>query len=261
MLLDPRLESDSTFIIDLTLCHVRLSHNAAFPWIILIPKQDGLVELVDLTPGDQQKLMQEIALASQVMKTLFHPAKLNVGALGNIVSQLHVHVVARYETDGAWPGPVWNSGISAVYDAAAKSERISEVREAFERHPPYLSLSPLKQAYGFSFEAAQEGFDWDSPFQAVLKVQEEVEEVREELKKPDSLLRQAALQEELGDLFFACVSLARHCNVDPEAAAVEGLKKFARRYARLKSYAAEKGISLQKVSQEERINLWQQLKK
>ena len=71
MLLDPRLEFDSTPIIDLPLCQVRLSHNAAFPWIILIPQKEGLVEVIDLMPADQQQLMQEIALVSQVMKQVF----------------------------------------------------------------------------------------------------------------------------------------------------------------------------------------------
>jgi len=132
MLLDPRLESDSTFIITLELCDVRLSHNAAFPWVLLIPRQEGISEIIDLSPTDQQLLMQEIVLASQVMQQLFKATKLNVANLGNIVPQLHVHIVARYDNDKAWPHPIWNSGISAVYDPKTKFERITQLKEAFE---------------------------------------------------------------------------------------------------------------------------------
>lgn len=237
MRLDPRLESESTHIIDLTICQVRLSHNAAFPWILLIPKKEGLVELIDLNAADQNVLMQEVALASQVMRQLFHPIKLNVATLGNIVPQLHIHVIARYATDMAWPGPVWNRGISETYDSVTKLERVKCLKDAFQKRPENFLSSPLKQAYDLSLEAAQEGFDWEFPAQAVLKVQEETEEVLAELKKPDSLARQKALTEEVGDLFLACACLARHCNVDPEEAILMGIKKFIKRYERLKDFA------------------------
>ncbi len=131
MWLDPRLESDSSFVIDLELCHVRLSHNAAFPWIFLIPHQASIFEIIDLSPSDQKQLMQEICLASVLMKSLFQPTKLNVASLGNIVSQLHIHIVARYKNDKAWPGPIWNSGINTMYPPKEKTERISRIKEAF----------------------------------------------------------------------------------------------------------------------------------
>lgn len=131
MQLDIRLESDSTFVIDLKLCQVRLSHNAAFPWILLIPKPKELIEIIDLDPSDQYLLMEEISRASHVMKSLFHPIKLNVGSLGNVVPQLHIHVAARYEKDPAWPNPIWNSGIRTTYDPSAKAERIAQLRETF----------------------------------------------------------------------------------------------------------------------------------
>ena len=131
MALDPRLESDSTFIIDLDLSQVRLSHNAAFPWILLIPQHEGISEILELTPHDQQVLMQEIVLSSHVMQHLFQPTKLNVASLGNVVPQLHVHIVARYDHDKAWPNPVWNSGVSAVYDLKIKNERLSLLTETF----------------------------------------------------------------------------------------------------------------------------------
>lgn len=131
MQLDPRLESDSTFIIDLDLSQVRLSHNAAFPWILLIPRHEGISEILELSEGDQQVLMQEIVLSCHVMRHLFQPTKLNVASLGNIVQQLHIHIVARYDHDKAWPNPIWNSGISAVYDPKMKSERMSQLKDTF----------------------------------------------------------------------------------------------------------------------------------
>lgn len=132
MSLDPRLESDSTFITTLKLCDVRLNHNAAFPWILLIPRREGISEIIDLTPSDQQLLMEEIVLVSQLVQQLFQPTKLNIASLGNIVSQLHVHVVARYNSDKAWPHPIWNSGISIDYDSKAKIERIAQLQGVFE---------------------------------------------------------------------------------------------------------------------------------
>lgn len=129
--LDSRLESDASFVFDLDLSQVRLSHNAAFPWIILIPKQYNLSEIIDLNIADQQLLMHEITLASKVMQQLFRPIKLNVANLGNIVSQLHIHVIARYEDDNAWPGPIWNAGISEVYDEKTRNERIEQIKNAF----------------------------------------------------------------------------------------------------------------------------------
>lgn len=131
MQLDPRLESDSSPIIDLSLCQVRLHHNAAFPWIMLIPQQASLSEIIDLSSSDQLLLMQEIVLSCGIMRDLFNPTKLNVANLGNIVSQLHVHIVARYESDEAWPGPIWNRGITMDYSDDAKKERIEKLKKAF----------------------------------------------------------------------------------------------------------------------------------
>jgi len=131
MYLDPRLEFDSTFLLDLNLCQVRLHHNAAFPWILLIPQRELVVEVVDLTPADQQILMKEISLSSQVMRGLFRPTKLNIANPGNIVSQLHIHVVARYDKDKAWPGPVWNCGVEENYDSVKQAKRVTTLIDAF----------------------------------------------------------------------------------------------------------------------------------
>lgn len=122
------------------------------------------------------------------------------------------------------------------------------------------SQSPLMQAYFFLRDAAQEGFDWDSPFTAAKKVKEELDEVLEELQKSPSPLQQQALKEEIGDLFLACSCLARHCNVEPDEAIILGFKKFMKRYSRFKSSAKEKNISLQEASDIELSKLWQQIK-
>lgn len=131
MHLDQRLEGSSSFVIDLDLCQIRLSHNAAFPWILLIPRQSDLTEIIDLSQTDQHLLIREIALASEVMRDLFSPDKINVASLGNVVPQLHIHVVARYEGDGAWPHPIWNSGVSETYESATREERINQLVTGF----------------------------------------------------------------------------------------------------------------------------------
>ena len=131
MHLDSRLESTSVFVVDLELCHARLSHNAAFPWLLLIPRHVGLCELIDLSVSDQHLLMAEIALASHVMRDLFAPTKINVASLGNVVPQLHIHVIARYDHDSAWPGPVWNSGIETIYTVQDQTTRIQQLQHMF----------------------------------------------------------------------------------------------------------------------------------
>lgn len=108
--LDPRLAADGPALGDLPLCHVRLVDDARFFWIVLIPRRRGLVEIIDLPAAERPILMEEIAAASAALKAVSGCAKLNVAALGNIVSQLHVHVVGRTVGDAAWPGPVFGVG-------------------------------------------------------------------------------------------------------------------------------------------------------
>jgi diadenosine tetraphosphate (Ap4A) HIT family hydrolase len=107
--LDPKLEADTLEIATLRLSAARLMNDRRFPWVILVPARPRVSEIVDLDAGDRALLVEEIALVSTVMRDLFQPTKLNVGALGNVVTQLHVHVVARYASDAAWPGPVWGT--------------------------------------------------------------------------------------------------------------------------------------------------------
>ena len=120
--LDPRLETDTLPIGDLLLCRVRLMNDARFPWLILVPRKPDLREFTDLAAPERAMLMEEIAAASTALQDATGAQKLNVGALGNRVPQLHVHVVARFEGDSAWPAPVWGNGRGEPYaDAAAQA--------------------------------------------------------------------------------------------------------------------------------------------
>jgi diadenosine tetraphosphate (Ap4A) HIT family hydrolase len=107
--LDPRLEADTLEIAVFPLAVVRLMNDRRFPWVILVPARAAAIEIVDLAPADRATLIEEIARVSAAMRELFRPSKLNVAALGNVVPQLHVHVVARFTTDAAWPNPVWGT--------------------------------------------------------------------------------------------------------------------------------------------------------
>jgi diadenosine tetraphosphate (Ap4A) HIT family hydrolase len=113
--LDPRLATDTIPIGDLALCAVLLMNDARFPWFILVPRRPDLRELTDLSDEDGAALIHEIRIATRVMMALAQPDKVNIGALGNVVAQLHVHVVGRFRSDPAWPGPVWGYGRSTPY--------------------------------------------------------------------------------------------------------------------------------------------------
>lgn len=106
-ILDERIAADSFYLQDLTLCQLRMQNVQEFPWLVLIPRIPGMTELIDLSKTDQINLMDEVNYASNLLLRSFKPDKINVGALGNVVPQLHVHVVGRYKSDPAWPGPVW----------------------------------------------------------------------------------------------------------------------------------------------------------
>lgn len=128
--LNPRLEGDSHFVADLPLCAVRLMKDANYPWLLLVPRKPDLVEIIDLDEGDQLQLMREIALASTCLRQVTDCEKLNVGALGNQVSQLHVHVIARFREDAAWPGPVWGVVPAEAYDPEKADSLIDQLRLA-----------------------------------------------------------------------------------------------------------------------------------
>ena len=117
--LDPRLAADSLPMGDLGLSRLLLMNDANYPWLILVPRLPGLVELTDLDRDDRIRLMDEIAVVSAALREATDPVKLNVAALGNMVRQLHVHLIARSETDPAWPGPVWGRVPARPYAEAS----------------------------------------------------------------------------------------------------------------------------------------------
>ena len=130
--IDPAFLTSSELLGELSLSHARLQADARYPWIVLIPRLAGAVELEDLTPDQRQQLMAEILLAGRAVRAigeaLGRPVKkLNVGQLGNVTAQLHVHVVGRRADDAAWPGPVWGFGTA---EAHAPDERVRAVAAA-----------------------------------------------------------------------------------------------------------------------------------
>lgn len=131
-ILDPRLQADSIPVAMLDLCELRLMNNARFPWLLLVPRQAGLREITDLSEADQVLLMREISHASRVLQQLSGAHKMNIGALGNIVAQLHVHVIARFEGDAAWPAPVWGTG-GEPYVPQKSAEWVAQLRDGLKK--------------------------------------------------------------------------------------------------------------------------------
>ncbi|MCO7227344.1 HIT domain-containing protein [Pleionea sp. CnH1-48] len=126
-ILDNQLDNDSAFIADMTLCRLQLMNDEQYPWLILVPRRENIVEMYELSKSDQRQLWEEIALISQLMKKLFSPHKLNIGALGNIVRQLHIHVIARNTDDKAWPGPVWGAHPTLAYQQEHQQKTIDNI--------------------------------------------------------------------------------------------------------------------------------------
>ncbi|EPC02864.1 hypothetical protein L861_23930 [Litchfieldella anticariensis FP35 = DSM 16096] len=114
--LDSRLESDSFPVTDLPLCQVRLMNDARFIWLVLIPRRPGIREAFELSTEDQAQLWREATALGQAMKAAVQGDKLNLATLGNVVAQLHLHVVVRKTDDAAWPAPVWGHGKARPYD-------------------------------------------------------------------------------------------------------------------------------------------------
>jgi diadenosine tetraphosphate (Ap4A) HIT family hydrolase len=121
----------SHHITDLQLCSIRLHDNSKFPWLILIPKRNKITDMSDLNSKDQIQLIKEIVFVSKIMKKLFKTSKLNVEKVGNIVPQLHIHIIARSKKDSSWPLSVWVVK-GKCYSAKALKEVISKIRFAFK---------------------------------------------------------------------------------------------------------------------------------
>jgi diadenosine tetraphosphate (Ap4A) HIT family hydrolase len=127
-LLHSRLEADTAFVADWPLCRVLLMNDARYPWLILVPRRADVMEIMELTAAERALLMEEMARAGEAVRALPGVAKLNIGALGNLVPQLHIHVVGRRPGDPAWPGPVWGHSPAVPYEAAAREALIAMVR-------------------------------------------------------------------------------------------------------------------------------------
>lgn len=116
--LHSKLEADAHFAADWPLCRVLVMNDARYPWLILVPRRDGVTEVTGLDALDRIRLMDEIDRAGRLILTFPGVGKLNIGALGNIVPQLHVHVLGRHSGDPAWPGPVWGHSPPSPYGTA-----------------------------------------------------------------------------------------------------------------------------------------------
>ena len=127
---DPAFEAGSVAAAEWPLCHVRLQDDARFPWLILIPRVEGAVELADLSAEQRAALMEETVRAGDLVRRLGPVEKLNVGAIGNVTSQLHVHVVGRRRDDGLWPDPVWGRGPAIPYDPAERARLLEKIAGA-----------------------------------------------------------------------------------------------------------------------------------
>lgn len=122
--LDPRLEQDTLHMGDFPLCRLLLMNDAQYPWFILVPRREEVSELFQLDTADQHSLWREATLLAELLKDTFKADKMNVATLGNMVSQLHVHVIARRRSDAAWPAPVWGRHPAQPYAA----EQLAEMR-------------------------------------------------------------------------------------------------------------------------------------
>ena len=129
--LHPQLAEDTHPVANWPLCEVRLMDDSNHPWLILVPRVAEATEVTDLDADQQQALMREIDRAARTLR-VFRPQKLNVAALGNLVPQLHVHVIARYEADIAWPRPVWGMAAAKPYAPEALVDRIRVLRDTID---------------------------------------------------------------------------------------------------------------------------------
>ena len=130
--LDPKLAADTVPIGDLALTRVLLANDANYPWLILVPRRPGAIDIIDLEENEQVQLIAEIDAAARALKSITECDKLNVAALGNVVAQLHVHIIGRQHSDAAWPKPVWGVVPAAAYSPAVRDGFIAALRRALQ---------------------------------------------------------------------------------------------------------------------------------
>lgn len=131
--LHPRLAADTFAVADLSLSRVLLMNDNRFPWLVLVPRLPNAREIIDLAPANRLLLAEEIDRAAAALRELYPTDKLNIGAIGNIVEQLHVHIVARQKIDLAWPGVVWGFGTAIPYAAADAQTHIAGFQDVLSR--------------------------------------------------------------------------------------------------------------------------------
>lgn len=128
--LHSQLEKDTIKIGDLPLCELLLIKDANYPWCVLVPRRADIIEIYQLNEADRAQLLNESCVLSEVMQQLYKAKKMNVAALGNMVPQLHLHHIARFEEDGAWPGPVWGVLPAKAYENSDLLERADLIGQA-----------------------------------------------------------------------------------------------------------------------------------
>lgn len=128
--LNPRIAADAAEIVDWPLCRVMLMKDSNYPWLLLVPRRAGMVEITDLAPSDQIDLLGEITRASTILRAQAAIDRINVAALGNVVAQLHIHVIGRRIDDKAWPRPVWGAVPATPYDPSGLEHAVAKWRAA-----------------------------------------------------------------------------------------------------------------------------------
>ena len=131
--LHPQLAQDTWLVTDLPLCRVLLMNETRYPWVILVPRRQDIREIHELTAMERQQLWQESDQVSRALMKLFKPDKLNIAALGNQVPQLHIHHIARFQTDAAWPAPVWGKFPPQAYTATEAAAQIQHLLVALSQ--------------------------------------------------------------------------------------------------------------------------------
>ena len=149
--LDARLRTVTLPLLEWPLSSVRVMNDSRWPWLVLVPRVAGMRDLVDLDAAQQVALWAEITRCSLALRSICRPHKLNVAALGNVVEQLHVHVIARFETDAAWPAPVWGFGTAAEYADAQIATFTRDLCAALAD-----GWASDHRALGFNFTAADD---------------------------------------------------------------------------------------------------------
>ena len=139
--LDERLFKDTVVLGDFTLCRVLLMNDSRYPWLILVPRRAGISELFELKMAEQQQLWQETSHVGQVLKDVFQADKINIATLGNVVKQLHMHVVVRMQDDAAWPAPVWGNGAAQAYTGEALAAMLARLQAAFDGYLQTIEVS------------------------------------------------------------------------------------------------------------------------